>query len=460
MTMAKLVFILMIVLFFGLIPLFVKKPKLYFIGLASSLYVFSSGWIFYHYNGIMLGDIPIFILFMMAIFSGKKTDFLVKPIGLPLLLFMGWCIISSVGAINPGWAINELSTYFRMYLLIVGIANNIRNMQELRTALFGMFIALLVESLIGIYQWRFGAVGLYYLGERSARRILWRSMGTFYVPSFYANYLALMLPIAFRMFVYYRPRKRMVTFFFGAVFISGILAIFTTYGRGPWIGLSIAITIIVLWSALKSRFRSRIRWTIPVLIIFALFFVFRYHNAVLSQFGSSRQASAQVRFPQFRIARRMIQANPIKGVGLGNYELNSWNYMTERERNHPQVNNYIKMVHNVYLYISAETGIIGGILIMVWFAAILATCYRILKSRAINDFIVNLALGIFGGILAIIIIFTYSPDIHEYQILYQIGLFCGLLIAMLHLVQNARRKMNHSNMNKTSKRILKSMRNV
>jgi len=290
-------------------------------------------------------------------------------------------------------------------------------------------------------------------------RIRWRTMGTFFVPSFYANYLALMLPLAFRMFIYYRPPKRNQIYFFGATFCLGIIALFTTYGRGPWIGFSIAIIAIVLWSTIKTRFRSRVQWTIPILIIFAVLFFFRYHNTILIQFTSSRKASTEVRFPQFRIARRMIKSNPIKGVGLGNYELNSWDYMTTDERRHPYARTYAMMVHNVYLFISAETGIVGGIFLVIWFLSIFLSCFRILKSRVINDFIVNVTLGIFGGMLAIVIIFTYSPDIHEYQILYQIGLFCGLLIAMHRLILTARSKMKQANKHNNDRRTLRTVRN-
>jgi O-antigen ligase len=267
-----------------------------------------------------------------------------------------------------------------------------------------------------------------------------------------------MLPIAFRLFIYYRPPKKNLVFFFGGAFCLGIIALFTTYGRAPWVGFAAAIFLIVIWSSIKARFRSRNRWTIPILIIFSVLFLFRYHNSIIIQFTSSRKASTNVRFPQFRIARRMIAANPIKGVGLGNYELNSWDYMTNSEKRHTYARTYAMMVHNAYLFVTAETGIIGGVFLLAWFFSVFWVCFRILKSRVTNDFIVNVTLGIFGGMIAIAIVFTYSPDIHEYQILYQIGLFNGLLIAMLRMIQNARRKMKQSAMQNKSGRTLKTVR--
>ncbi|MBN1779891.1 O-antigen ligase family protein [bacterium] len=441
MNSAKGLFVLTCLLLFIIVPVFVKRRRLYFIGLASSLYIFSSGWIFYHFNGIMLADIPIFILIVMALASGRRIDLLVWPVGFTLLLFILWCLVCSITAIRPGWVVSETTKYIRMYFLVVGIANNIHGMRDLKAVIMGMFIGLLFESALGIYQWKFGSLGLWFLGERSASRISWRTMGTFFVPSFYANYLAMVLPVAFRLFVYFRAPSRKWSVFYGVTFLLGMVALFTTYGRGPWIGFSVSLAVVVLWSMLKKNFRSRVRYALPILIIFMSLFLYRYSGAIMNQFSNSRKASTEVRFPQFRIAWRVIKANPFTGVGLGNYDLNSWNYMTSDELRDPYARVYAMMVHNVYLFVAAESGLVGGSFLIIWLLSILFFSIRILRSKIMNDYIVNVTLGIFAGIMAIAIVFTFSPDIHAYQLLYQIGLYCGLLGGMQKLIRVAELKM-------------------
>ena len=443
--MAKLVFSVMVVILFGIVPFFIRQRKLYFIGLACSLYVFSSGWIFYHFNGIMLGDVPIFALLIMAATSNRKLNFTIRPVGIPVLCMMGAFLISAIGAVRPGWVFSETTKYLRMYLLMVGLASNIRTTRELRVAVTGMLIGLLFETILGIYQWRIGALGIWYLGERPAGKITWRSMGTFFVPSFYANYLAMMLPLSFRLFSYYRAPNRRWMIFYGAVFFLSVIALYTTFGRGPWIGFLIAMVFMVVISAFKSRFKSRMRWTIPVFMVFLLLFMARYGNSMLTQFTSSRKVSTEIRFPQFRIAWRMIRANPVSGVGLGNYEQKSFDYMTAAEQRDPYMRVMGMMVHNIYLFITAESGFLGGIFLLVWIISMFVICFRILFARVIHDYIVNVTMGIFGGILAITIIFTFSPDIHAYQILYQLGLFCGILYAMKRMTREAlyRKKMQY-----------------
>jgi O-antigen ligase len=445
LIMAKLVFSIMVVILFGVAPFFIRQRRLYFIGLACSLYVFSSGWIFYHFNGIMLGDIPIFALLIMAVTSNRKLNFIMKPIGIPVLCMMGAFLISAIGAVRPGWVFSETTKYLRMYLLMIGLAANIRTVRELRVAVTGMLIGLLFEVLLGIYQWRIGALGIWYLGERPAGKITWRSMGTFFVPSFYANYLAMILPVSYRLFAFYRASSKRWTFFYSALFFLALVALYTTFGRGPWIGFLLAMLLMVVISVFKSRFKSHVRWTIPIFIVFVLLFMARYGNSMMTQFTSSRRASTEIRFPQFRIAWRMIKANPISGVGLGNYEQKSFDYMTAAEQRDPYAQVMGMMVHNIYLFITAESGFLGGICLLSWIISMFVVCYRILFAKVVHDYIINVTMGIFGGIFAIAVIFTFSPDIHAYQILYQLGLFCGILYAMNRMTREAlyQRKQKH-----------------
>jgi len=436
MTSAKLIFIAISTILFIILPFFIKNVRQYFLAMASSLYVFSTGWIFYHFNGLMLADLPILGLLALSLFSGRHIKWILHPVTLPLLGFIVWGLVSSFAAVVPGWCISESTKYLRMYLLIVVLVHNIRSMDDLRVVVNSMIGVLLVQVFIGIYQWRFGAVGLWFLGERAASRIAWRSMGTFFVPSFYANYLAMVLPVAFRLFIFYKAPNRKHVVLYGAALLFGVLALFSTYGRGPWVGFGFAIVILTLLSFLKGRFRPRLNWAIPVLIFFSLLFVQRYGSKVIGQF-QQRMVSYEVRFPQFRLARRVISQNQMLGVGLGNYELVAINYMNERERADTMARIHASMVHNSYYLVTAEMGLPGGFFLILWFVSIFWSGYRIIQSKMYNPFIVNTAMGVLGGMAAIVVVFTFSPDVHSYQIQYQISLFSGILLAETQLMKNA-----------------------
>jgi len=440
MDFSKIVFIVFSGIAFGGVPFFVKDTKKYFLALAAFLYIFSSGWIFYHFNGLMLADLPIVCLLVMGIFSSRRFRWMARPIGIPMFCFMIWGLISALSAVNPGWASMEATKYFRMYLLLICLVHHVRTMDDVKVVLFSMLAGFLVECFIGIYQWRYGAMGIWFLGERGTARIKWRTLGTFFVTSFYANYLAMVLPIALRLFLFYRPPKKTWMYFFSAAFLFGVVALFTTYGRAPWIGFIISTAILLCISVFKSRFKSRVKTTIPILILFATLFTIRYGGKILEQFGGQRKGSYEVRFPQFRIAQRIIADNSIFGVGLSNYELVTYDYMTAQERNHDLHRVYAMMVHNSYFLIAGEVGIVGFLLLLWWFISIFVTGAKIIFSKMYHSFLLNLALGIIGGMMVITIVFTFSPDIHSYQLLYQITLFSGLLMAIKNIIRRAELK--------------------
>lgn len=422
------------------IPMFIKNVRQYFLGLAAFMYVFSEGWIFYHYNGIWYGDLPIIGLILLTTMTGRRFRWTASPTGWPLLGIVILGTITAFSATNPGWAISEMTKYGRTYLLILCIVHHVQSYKDLKKVVYFLLGALLIEAVVGLHQWRFGPVGLWFLGERAASRISWRSMGTFFVPSFYANYLALVLPVAFRMFIYYRPANVKHTYYFGACFVFGTMALFTTYGRGPWLGFMGSIGVLFLVSLLQSKFKPKIKWTMGVAIIFALAFTARYGPKVLEQFGEQRQSSYDVRFPQFQIAGRIISDNAATGVGLGNYELVSWNYMTPEELAHHMAPVYGQLVHNSYYLFCAEMGLLGGVLLALWMITMLMTAISILRMKIYNSFIVNLTLGILGGVLSIAVVFTFSPDIHAYQLLYHLGIYSALLISIRKLLKTAEMK--------------------
>jgi len=437
MDSSKLIFIFFSAILFGIVPVVIHNPRRYYLCLASFLNIFSTGWIFYHYTGLMLSDLPVLCLLFLGAFSGRKFDWKAAPIGVLTLALIVWGIITSFGAMEPGWALAEVSKHFRMYLVMVVIAQNIQNLSDLRLVIVSILSGLIIEAAIGFYQQYFGALGVWFLGERPAARVDWRAMGTFYVAAFYANYITVVVFVAYRMFVYYRPQKTLQSVFYGAAFILGIMALFKSFARAAWIGFLVSLILTSLMSFFRSRYRSYSRYAIPVLVVFLSFFVFRYHQKIIDQFGEGRRKAYESRFTQFGIAERMIAVRPFTGVGLGNYQLNSWDFLTDEEREDYLASVYTWMVHNSYLLYAAELGIIGAVVFVVWFFTIIWSSLRILRAKISHPLIVNVTIGILGGIVAFMILLFASPDIHDYSILYQLGLFSGILLAEWRIIKKA-----------------------
>ena len=422
---------------FFIMPFLVRDARRYYLAIASFINIFSSGWIFYHYTGLMLADLPMICLLFMALFTGKRFDWKASPIGLPVFGLIAWGILTSFGAKNQGWALAEVSKYIRLYLLMVIVALNIRSLSDLRLIIVSMLCGLVFEAALGFYQNYYGALGIWFLGERAGSRVDWRAMGTFYVAAFYANYVSLVLFVAYRMFVYYRPPKPRQIVFFGAAFFLGMIALFKSYARGPWIGFLASWAITSLISFLRSKYKVYSKYAVPVLVVFAILFTIKYRSKIAEQFGEGRRSAYESRFVQFGIAERMIAAKPLTGFGLANYDLNSWDFMTPEERSHMLARAYAMFVHNSFLLYTAEMGLIGGAIFILWFVVILWACVRILRAKISHPLITNATMGIAGGIIAFMVLCLSSPDIHEYSALYQLGLFGGILLGEWKLIKKA-----------------------
>jgi hypothetical protein len=437
MDSSKIIFIAMALVLFGVIPAFLKDVRRFYLGLASFMYVFTSGWVFYHYTGLMLADLPILALVAISLLSGRRLRFSQPPIGKFLLAIIALGLASAAWSKQPGWAIAEISKYMRGFLLMVVLVDNIRDVRDLRLVVNGTLAGLLIESLLGIYQWKFGALGIWFLGERPAWRLDWRTFGTFFVPAFYANYVAMALSLSLRMFLYYRPAKAVTAVYYGSISVFGLIALYTTYARGPWIGAVAGFVIVVLISMTRARFRPRSSWTFAVFGIFLFLFLLRYNHQIVDQFGEGRKKAYESRFSQANVAYRIIGKNPLHGVGLGNYQENAWDYLTPEEKSKDGAYILAWMVHNSYLLLASELGIPGGVIFLCWFLSIVAVAWKVLNHRLAHPFVTQVAMGILGGVLSMMVFLIPGPDIHEYSLMYQICLYSGMLLASRNILDRA-----------------------
>lgn len=423
----KVIFVLALGAVCALIFVLSKNKARTLLSMICFLYVFPLGWIFYHYTGILLIDIPLLALLLVQLLSGQHFRFYFKGFSLPLLLIMAGMSISATQAVNVGWAVAEISKWLRGYLVFIVVANAIRNPGDLRAAFLSVLAGFLFQSFLAVYQWRIGTMGLWFLGERIYRSEPWRSYGTFFVPSFLANYLIIILPLAMRLGVFYRhPKFRDRALYFGA-FLIGTMALYTTYGRSAWLGFVISSGLLFGFSLLKSGLRPRLKWPLMVLLVFSMAFMIKYMPAIERQFGTERKGAVDIRFIQFQVAWNLIKDRPILGAGPGNYELVAPNYIFYVP-NFPQWLLW-EMVHNTYLLLTAENGVMVGLLFIIFLLQFFRIGIALLKSK--SNYIVNFAVGIMGGILAIGISFIASPDIHNEQTINQLMIMAGMLMGLV-----------------------------
>ena len=426
--------ILALIAFSSLLNKKTARRKLLF--LLSFYMIFNLGWIFYHYTGILVADFPIFALIFLGHTSKGRFRYYFKEISTPAITLILWGLLTSLITIKVGWALAELSMMVRGYLVFVCVANHLKTFEDLKAILKGFAIAIILEFFIAVWQWRIGPTP--FGGFFNEQFHDWRATGTFYMPHYLANYLLLLLPIVIRFFLYYKSPKRIMNIQYGVLFSLGLLTFLITFARGPWIGFAISFCLMVLFGLMKSKYKMRAKWALGLFVIGAGVIVVHYSGTIISQFGEQRSDATNIRFDQFRIARRVIKARPIFGTGLGNYELISPAFVTAEEHRDPRSWQFSEMVHNSYLFLTAQMGVPAFILFMWGVFLVFIRGYKVAKSSI--PYFSNLVLGILTGFLGLGVAFTVGPDIKSAQLLMHIGMNVGIIIGVAGLEKRIRQQ--------------------
>jgi O-antigen ligase len=119
------------------------------------------------------------------------------------------------------------------------------------------------------------------------------------------------------------------------------------------------------------------------------------------------------------VAWRMVEAEPVTGVGIGNFPLRSVDFLVQPGglSNDSFVIREPLEAHNIYLQLLAETGLVGFLL----FAAVVATsrgcCWRAARARApaIDGELVLLAEATLVATVAVLVANFFAPGLFDKQ---------------------------------------------
>jgi putative inorganic carbon (hco3(-)) transporter len=206
-------------------------------------------------------------------------------------------------------------------------------------------------------------------------------------------------------------------------FLLGTIALILTFSRGGWLGFGVSMGIFfyLAWR------RGLLGLAIPVSTVgLALISLFFTRETILGRIIDD-QGAAYSRIPLNRIALAMIQDHPSFGVGANNFAVIVPDYVT------PDFSNeWIQTVHNKYLLVWSELGLVGLIAFLSFLFYTLQLGYQLWK---INDPLLSpIALGFSAALSGFMVhmlfdLFTRRPQI---QIMW---FTAALLAAMTVIVQ-------------------------
>lgn len=338
---------------------------------------------------------------------------------LPSLLMAPTPLLSAAELVRMGW----------MYLLFLYVAVRVRTRRHVWVVLGGLVVFAAVELAVVVLQWRTGGVlGLSFLGvptELGDRvtdtEVLGRPFGTIIHPVFMAAALGMVAMVALAFAV---QLQRSLTKVVAVVVFLGCLACMWISDTRASFVAALMVGVVVVGVGIARR---RIAWvTLRRIGIGAVVIGLVFFSQISDKFVNSFRTGhflteIESRFELNDIAGRMISDHVVLGVGLNNFEAVLPGY----EANpviffgHP--------VHNLYLLVLAETGVVGFVGLLLVGVGLYDVAIRLARSK-------DRLLGTLGTGVAAAMAFVMVEELLGFSLRQDIPLalywlFAGLAVA-------------------------------
>lgn len=303
----------------------------------------------------------------------RRITIPLTPLLVPLLAMLSIVVISSYQATSFSLSVKEALKWVELIAVYLYVVAEMGTMRKIAVLLGFLFAGATIEAIIGLVQFAFG-IG----PEPFAIGRFMRAYGTFEQPNPYAGYLGMLLPLM-AVCLLARPSKRLRNAVLLVLLLTAA-AIAASLSRGAWMGLGLAVAVMMVFWSRRSRvllgggavaltplgalaFLNILPAEITTRLATALDY-FRFIDVRNETLTPDNWAVLE-RVAHWQAALDMIAANPIFGVGAGNYPAVYKQYMVQGWEE------ALGHAHNFYLNVTAETGFPG----LAIYLALLATMF-------------------------------------------------------------------------------------
>jgi O-antigen ligase len=311
-------------------------------------------------------DVMLVVLYGIWIAEGRLVHDLRSALGQRVffvpLLGIAAAIPSFLVATHVGLAVAELVRMAWMYLLFVYVALRVTTRRDLAFVLGTLFVVAVIQCLVVVLQWRTGsALGLSFLGEQSELGVrtlddgeIPRPTGTVVHADFLAALVAPIGLLAMSVGLQLRDRPALRALILAVVPIAAAPLVLSQT-RAAVVGFGVAVLCLGVWYLHRRLLAWRaVIGTVAVMAFGLVLFWGQIQERIVDNLGTEQfQKEVQSRIELNDLAFAMIADYPIAGVGLNNFEQVQVNYDRYGVifADHP--------VHDIYLLITSETGLIG-----------------------------------------------------------------------------------------------------
>ena len=391
------------------------------------------------------------MLWKLKMVSKEEVKIAPSPLNFPVLVFITICTFSLFWSNSPMVSLLELPLFLVGPILYFIVVNNIRDEYQINRLLIAL---LIISSLLGIYGiFQYNGIDFPFWKANVGRN---QVFGLFGNVNYFAEYMIVPLPLAISLFLACRNRRHKILLLVGILAMGGSLVL--TFTRGSYLAIgisSIFIFLLYLVSQGKGFIKEHKKIFILVLaLIILITFLFALPNplnkpgTVISKIKSrisvaqfTQGSSLKRRIAIWKFTTLMIKDHPIFGSGLGTFKYNSLNYQAkffeQGENRSLYPYGIADKVHNEYLQLGAELGILG-LGIFFWIIIIYFSYGIKLLKRTKDRYKQGILIGLMGGIMAVLVDAIFGFPLHLPATLVLFWLFIGLIVSVEYSEQETK----------------------
>jgi len=169
-----------------------------------------------------------------------------------------------------------------------------------------------------------------------------------------------------------RAKRTMHKYLAAVPILLIVVCVIPSYSRGAFLALIAAFFLGV------KLMRNRKIYCLIIILSFVAG-ALRVSDSYLERLSSStdyeNEASAAGRIATYKAALTMFQSSPVMGIGVGNFNDNFWDHCPDEYRAFCAPD---KSVHNIYLQVLSETGLLGMTALLLFLLSVLKPFLRML----------------------------------------------------------------------------------
>lgn len=410
--------------FFYWSPIKTLKHFLLFTGIISIPFEFTYSLVYWGpHNGwasgiaISLSEVSFFALSIHVLLYKRPPYTYSRGVIWSMVVFLFACVLSvqnSVASKLTLYQVLSVMQWFVLYYIV--FANCMEHERDLRAVMSYLALAMILQGIFCFLQLSVGldAKQLFATGHHGTRMLTasggyMRTAGTFPQPNALAEYLVPLIVLQMAVAFGANEKSKLRRF----ALTAALFGLLSSFSRGGWLSLAATVPLLVVVSG----------WMRPVkAVMFACLLVglaFCFEPVRERIFGDDHN-SANSRWALIHLAMNMIKAHPIVGIGANTFANQKYHYVDAVIEGA-----WLDEVHNTYLLVFAETGVIGITGFLAFLISYLRESRRLIAQSA-HRFFRSLGFGLSFGLAASMLHMFVDMTIAR-SIMCMMFLYCGMV---------------------------------